>query len=79
MNPELLMIIEQLRALQDESDVSKKFKEKTGRVISILTGQSQLAVEKALLELEELNSAEVSPYHRTQIWDIISLLECMKN
>lgn len=32
-------------------------------------------IDKALRELEELDSSEIPPYDRTQLWDIISLLE----
>ena len=79
MNPEELQpIINYLDALNNENDVSKKFKEKTKKIITILTSDTPLAVEKALLELEELNSLEVSPYHRTQLWDVISMLESIK-
>ena len=78
MNPELLAVVEYLRAFREEQDINKRVKEKTELVISILTGSGQLAVEKALLELEELNSADISPYHRTQVWDMISMLESIK-
>ena len=78
MNPELEEVVEYLRALKEEQDVSKKFKEKTEHVITILTSGAQLSVEKALLELEELNSLNLSPYHRTQVWDAISMLESIK-
>ena len=78
MNPELQEVVEYLRALKEEQDVSKKFKEKTEHVITILTSGAQLSVEKALLELEELNSLNLSPYHRTQVWDAISMLESIK-
>ena len=36
---------------------------------------SELAVDKALIALAELNSIDLSSYHRTRVWDIISLLE----
>ena len=78
MNPELQEVVEYLRALKEEQDVSKKFKEKTEHVITILISGAQLSVEKALLELEELNSLNLSPYHRTQVWDAISMLESIK-
>ena len=75
---DLRQVLEYLSALKEESDVSKRFKEKTAAIITLLTGNAELAIEKALLELEELNSYEVSSYHRTQVWDVISMLESMK-
>ncbi len=76
---DLREVVEHLSALKEESDVSKRFKEKTEKIIALLTGKSELAIEKALLELEELNSYEISSYHRTQVWDVIGMLESMKN
>ncbi|MBS3116439.1 UPF0147 family protein [Candidatus Woesearchaeota archaeon] len=75
----LQLAVESLTALKDEIDVSKRFKEKTEKIIALLTDDSELSIEKALLELEELNSSDLSSYHRTQVWDIVSLLESMKN
>ena len=75
----LQLAVESLTALKDEIDVSKRFKEKTEKIIALLTDDSELSIEKALLELEELNSSDLSSYHRTQVCDIVSLLESMKN
>ena len=75
---QLQEVISHLTDLKEESDVSKKFKEKAERVIKILNEDNQLAVEKALFELEELNSLELPVYHRTQVWDVISMLESAK-
>ncbi|MBI2668671.1 UPF0147 family protein [Candidatus Woesearchaeota archaeon] len=71
-------VIEQLELLQEDTDINKKFKEKIGGIINVLKEGKSLAVEKCLSQLEELNSKDVSSYHRTQIWDIISLLETKK-
>mgnify|MGYP001411944580 CR=1 FL=1 len=78
MNPEIKEVIEHLEMLRDDGDVSSKLKEKTKQVISILNSDQQLAVDKALLELEEVSSANLPSYHRTQIWDIVSMLESAK-
>lgn len=75
MSESLRGVIEYLSALKEESDVSKKFKEKTDKVIQLLENNSTVAIEKALLELEELSSLEMSSYHRTQVWDVIGMLE----
>lgn len=70
--------IDRLSMLIEDADSSKSFKIKAESAIKILRSNTELALEKALLELEELNSSEIPSYHRTQVWDIISLLESMK-
>lgn len=74
-NPELAEVIEHLNLLIEERDLSKKFKEKAGEIVSLLQSDVPMAIEKALMQLEELNSFEIPSYHRTQVWDIISKLE----
>lgn len=78
MAPELDNIIASLLELKDENG-SKQFKQKTEQIISILTGNQHLAVEKALMELEELNSYETPVHQRTLVWDIMSKLESIKH
>jgi uncharacterized protein (UPF0147 family) len=71
-------VVRSLSALKEENDVSRRFKEKTEEIITLLSTNSAMAIEKALSELEELNSYEISSYHRTQVWDIVSMLESIK-
>lgn len=79
MNATLLQgVVAQLEELKDDADAGKRFKEKTEEIISILTTKTELAVDKALLKLEELNSSESSSYHRTQVWGVITQLESIK-
>ena len=77
-NERLQEVLENLKFLKDD-DVSKRFKEKTEQVIEIINSNQELVIEKALLELEEIHSLEIPSYHRTQVWDIISMLESMKS
>ena len=79
MTGDVQEVVEYLQSLCEETDISKKFKEKTQKVITLLTDNHQLAVENALLELEDLNSLDIPSYHRTQVWDVISMLESLKN
>ena len=79
MNPNLNAVLAHLQELKGDSDVSRRFKEKTEKVITILTQNSELAVEKALLELEELSTLEASSYLRTQVWDVIGMLESINH
>ncbi len=68
-----------LEELKEDSDLSRKFREKAEQIIALLTSNVDLATEKALAILEEMNSTDVSPYHRTQVWDVISMLESTKS
>lgn len=68
-----------LQELKGEFDSNKKIKEKLDLAIAILHKNAVLAVEKALIELEELNSMNLPSYHRTQVWDVVSFLETLKN
>ncbi|MDO8511610.1 MAG: UPF0147 family protein [Nanoarchaeota archaeon] len=79
MNDNLQEVITRLEELRGEFDSNKKLKEKITAVILILNQDAELTIEKALSELEELNSLNLSSYHRTQIWDVVSLLESLKN
>ncbi|NQV91572.1 UPF0147 family protein [Candidatus Woesearchaeota archaeon] len=80
MNEELLQeALECLEMLNEEVDASKRIKERVLKVITILNSQQEFKLDKALMELEELNSNEISSYLRTQVWDIVSLLESAKN
>jgi len=71
-------VIDYLSLLKEDPDTSKRFKEKAQQIIVLLSGPADMAVEKALLALEELNSLDLSSYHRTQVWDVISMLESTK-
>ena len=80
MNDQLFQeVLDSLTVLKEDNDVSKRIKEKAEQVATILTSDEQLAIEKALLEFEEVQSLEMSSNHRTQVWDIISMLEGLKN
>ena len=79
MNDNLQEVITRLEELREEFGSNKKLKEKINVVILILNQDAELTIEKALSELEELNSLNLPSYHRTQLWDVVSLLESLKN
>ena len=79
MDEQIKEVLAQLEALKEEFASNKKAKEKLDAAIAILAKNADLAVEKALIELEELNSLNLPSYHRTQVWDVVSLLESLKN
>ena len=72
-------VIARLEELREEFDSNKRLKEKINAVIYILHQDAELTIEKAISELEELNSMNLPSYHRTQLWDVVSLLESLKN
>ena len=78
MDETIQEIILHLGELKEDFDTNKKLKEKTSKVISILTEAADMSVEKALMELEEMNALSLAPYHRTKVWDIVSLLESLQ-
>jgi len=74
-SPQIEEAIELLTALIEEGEISKKVADKAQKVISILQNETSMPLEKALLELEDLNNYDLSSYHRTQLWSVISALE----
>ena len=79
MDENLQEVVARLEELREEFDSNKKLKEKINTIIHILQQDAELTIEKALSELEELNSLSLPSYHRTQLWDVVSLLESLKN
>jgi len=75
---EFNQVIENLEFLKEDPLVIKKVKETANQIISILKQQDiEFNVEKALQHLDELNSSEIPSYDRTQLWNIVSMLECI--
>ncbi len=67
--------IELLQTFLDDEVSGKALRERAASIINLLNSSAELAIEKSLLELEELNTFDLSSYQRTQIWDVVSLLE----
>ena len=64
-------VIEHLEMLKEESGLNKNFKDKVKVVIGILNNENELPIQKALLELEELNS----PIYRGEILLLLVLTD----
>lgn len=79
MTAVLIDVVAHLEQLGNDPDVSKRVREKTEQVIAVLRENSDLAIDKALLQLEELEAVEMSSYCRTQVWDIAGMLESIKS
>ncbi len=73
-------VFEYLEMIKGDQDASKSLKDHIKGVENILNNKSEeLRPQKAILELEELNSQHISSYLKTQIWDVISRLESLNN
>ncbi len=70
-----------LEELKNDATVPKNVRLKIERVMEMLNGQTemQIKVSKALNELEEIaDDVNLQSYTRTQVWNIISILEKVK-
>lgn len=79
MTTMLIDVVAHLEQLGHDPDVSKRVRERMEGVIAVLRENSDLAIDKALLQLEELEAVEMSSYCRTQVWDIVGMLESIKS
>ncbi|MBR9692248.1 hypothetical protein GOV06_05690 [Candidatus Woesearchaeota archaeon] len=71
-------IIEILKELQEDGSVPRNVKEKLTATIKSLDEDKDISIKvnKALHELEEIaDDPNLQTYARTQIWNIVSLLE----
>ena len=71
-------VIESLEELNDDSSVPKNIKIRIGETIKTLKENDEISirVHKALNLLEEVaEDTNLKSYTRTQIWNIVSLLE----
>ena len=67
-----------LEELQKDATVPKNVKIKIQNTMDILNGKTDLSIRinKALNELDEIaDDTNIQSYTRTQIWNIVSLLE----
>lgn len=81
MEEETKAVIESLNELNDDSTVPKSLRGKLQNVIGYLgeEGDLSLRVDRALHELENLSDDNnLQSYTRTQIWNIVSMLETLK-
>jgi len=70
--------IEALNELEADINIPKNIKTKLQEIIDILEEDTELSIKisKVLNELDEIsNDANLEPFTRTQIWNIVSMLE----
>lgn len=75
---QLTGVIEVLKELCDETSVPRNIKVKFQDIASSLekSGEISIKVNRALQELDEIgDDTNLQPYIRTQIWNIVSMLE----
>lgn len=68
-------IIEHLEMIKEDQDTNKKVQGVIDKVIHLLKNNKELSCQKAVLELEEINSQNTNRYLRTELWDVMSKLE----
>ena len=80
MDEQVQNIIDALQELTNDNTVPRNVKSKVSTVIVILKEDTEqdmsMRVNKALSELDEVSDdTNLQSYTRTQIWNIVSLLE----
>ncbi|PLW79915.1 hypothetical protein C0585_05405 [Candidatus Woesearchaeota archaeon] len=71
-------IFEYLNELKEDNTISKNVREKISNIINVLSEESELSlrVNKVMQNLDEISEDISLPsYTRTQIWNIVTLLE----
>ena len=81
MDDQTMNIIMALQELQEDESVPRNIKSKLGEAANILQEDSdlKLKVDKVLHLLDEItDDSNVKPYTRSQLWNIVSMLECVQ-
>lgn len=71
-------IISTLEELAEDTTVQKNIKSKLESIIGVLKGEEELCIKinKVLNDLDEIsNDNNIHTYTRTQIWNVVSMLE----
>jgi uncharacterized protein (UPF0147 family) len=68
--------VEALVELRDDPSVSKNIRARIDKIIGFLEHDPDLGKDKAIVEIEEIIKVNgVDPHLRSQIWNVVSLLE----
>ena len=71
-------VVEALQELLDDKSVPKNVRSRIENSITVLgeSADPSIRINKALTELDQVSDdTNMQPYTRTQIWNIVSLLE----
>ena len=75
----VIKIVETISELSDDMSTPKNLKSRLTNISKLLNQnlEDSLNINKALDELDEIvnNNNNLEPYTRTQIWNIVSMLE----
>ncbi len=72
---DLQEIIEHLEMIKEDQDSNKRIQDIIDKVITILKTNKELSAQKAVMQLEEINSGAINSYIRGQLWEVMSKLE----
>ncbi len=78
MEQKVKEVIEVLQEVQEDSSVPRNIKLKVTTTIAVLKEDKELSIRinKALHELDEVSDdTNIDQYTRTQIWNVVSILE----
>jgi len=82
MTEQLQVVIDSLEELRHDNTVPKNIKQKIDDIIAALKNGEELSimVNRTLNDLDEISdNNNIQPYTRTQIWNIVSLLESVQD
>lgn len=82
MEDKLSGVIEALEELKEDTTVQRNIKTKISNIIETLNQEEELSIRinKALDELDEIsNDNNLHSYTRTQVWNIVSMLEMIQS
>ena len=78
MTKDIKNVIDLLSELSEDTSIPKNVREKADKIRIVLQEDVDVSIKvnKAMNELDEIgNDNNIEPYTRTQIWNIVSLLE----
>ncbi|MBI5391303.1 UPF0147 family protein [Candidatus Woesearchaeota archaeon] len=77
-SPTLIPVLDAINEVLEDATLPRNVKSKLEGISKVLTqgGDLSLNVDKALQELDDISDdANLQPFTRTQVWNIVSLLE----
>ena len=77
MQEELFEAGEMIDMICEDPDCSKRLKENLNSIKKILESDQDLNIQKAIHAVEELELQGISSNLRSQMWELVSLLESM--
>lgn len=77
MQDQLFEAGEMIELICEDPDCSKRLKESLGLIKKILESEQDLNIQKAIHAVEELELQGISSNLRSQMWELVSLLESM--